>query len=83
MISEQVIGKGGFATVKRATHLPTGETVAVKIINKNHLSSEQLKKIWDEVDIHRTLHHQNIARIYEVVDTDQKLYIFMEYCVNG
>ena len=31
---KETIGSGGFAKVKRAIHLPTGEVVAVKIMDK-------------------------------------------------
>lgn len=30
----ETIGRGGFAKVKKATHLATGERVAIKILNK-------------------------------------------------
>ena len=33
----ETVGSGGFAKVKRATHLPTGEQVAVKIMDKKQL----------------------------------------------
>ena len=31
---KETVGSGGFAKVKRAVHLPTGETVAIKIMDK-------------------------------------------------
>ena len=31
---KETIGSGGFAKVKRAVHLPTGELVAIKIMDK-------------------------------------------------
>ena len=34
---KETIGSGGFAKVKRAIHLPTGETVAIKIMDKASL----------------------------------------------
>lgn len=34
---KETIGSGGFAKVKRAVHLPTGETVAIKIMDKASL----------------------------------------------
>ena len=33
----ETIGSGGFAKVKRATHLATGEQVAIKIMDKKQL----------------------------------------------
>ena len=34
---KETVGSGGFAKVKRAIHLPTGETVAIKIMDKSSL----------------------------------------------
>lgn len=31
---KETIGKGGFGRVRRAIHIPTGETVAIKIMSK-------------------------------------------------
>lgn len=39
---ERTIGTGGFAKVKLATHLLTGEKVAVKIINKESLKVDAI-----------------------------------------
>jgi maternal embryonic leucine zipper kinase len=35
--TEKTIGSGGFAKVKLATHILTGEKVAIKIMDKAHL----------------------------------------------
>ena len=36
------IGKGGFATVHKGIHIPTGEKVAIKIIDKTQLQEDPL-----------------------------------------
>ena len=33
---KETIGSGGFGKVKRAIHLPTGETVAIKVWNNDY-----------------------------------------------
>ena len=33
---KETIGSGGFGKVKRAIHLPTGETVAIKVWNNTY-----------------------------------------------
>ena len=38
-----------------------------------------------EIDIHKMLNHPNIVRLHEVIDddADDKVYLIMEYAVNG
>ena len=41
----KTIGKGNFAKVKLARHLPTGQEVAIKIIDKTQLNAGSLQKV--------------------------------------
>ena len=41
----KTIGKGNFAKVKLAKHLPTGQEVAIKIIDKTQLNPSSLQKV--------------------------------------
>lgn len=45
----KTIGKGNFAKVKLAKHLPTGRDVAIKIIDKTQLNPTSLQKLYREV----------------------------------
>lgn len=45
----KTIGKGNFAKVKLAKHLPTGKEVAIKIIDKTQLNPSSLQKLFREV----------------------------------
>jgi hypothetical protein len=42
----KTIGKGNFAKVKLARHLPTGIEVAIKIIDKTLLNPSSLQKVF-------------------------------------
>ncbi|KAI0225848.1 Serine/threonine-protein kinase MARK1 [Lamellibrachia satsuma] len=42
----KTIGKGNFAKVKLAKHVPTGREVAIKIIDKTQLNPSSLQKKW-------------------------------------
>lgn len=44
----KTIGKGNFAKVKLAKHLPTGKEVAIKIIDKTQLNPSSLQKVRQE-----------------------------------
>lgn len=45
----KTIGKGNFAKVKLAKHIPTGKEVAIKIIDKTQLNPGSLQKLFREV----------------------------------
>jgi len=79
----KTIGKGNFAKVKLAKHLPTGREVAIKIIDKTQLNQTSLQKLFREVRIMKFLDHPNIVKLYEVIETDKTLYLIMEYASGG
>ena len=84
---EETIGEGAFAKVKLAIHIPTGEKVAIKILNKEHLFEEasefnDINKIRKEINILKRIRHKNIIQLYEIMESKSHLYIVMEYCEN-
>ncbi|XP_017327451.1 serine/threonine-protein kinase MARK2 isoform X4 [Ictalurus punctatus] len=79
----KTIGKGNFAKVKLAKHIPTGKEVAVKIIDKTQLNSSSLQKLFREVRIMKLLNHPNIVKLFEVIETEKTLYLVMEYASGG
>jgi len=78
---KETIGSGGFAKVKRAVHLPTGETVAIKIMDKSSLGSD-LPRVKTEIEAMKNLHHQHICKLYQVLETSTKIYMVLEYCID-
>nr|XP_046245895.1 MAP/microtubule affinity-regulating kinase 4 isoform X1 [Scatophagus argus] len=79
----KTIGKGNFAKVKLARHIPTGREVAIKIIDKTQLNPTGLQKLFREVRIMKTLKHPNIVQLFEVIETEKTLYLIMEYASGG
>ncbi|XP_011666722.1 MAP/microtubule affinity-regulating kinase 3 isoform X2 [Strongylocentrotus purpuratus] len=79
----KTIGKGNFAKVKLAKHIPTGKEVAIKIIDKTQLNPSSLQKVYREVKIMKLLDHPNIVKLFEVIETDKTLYLAMEYASGG
>jgi len=63
--------------VKLAKHIPTGIEVAIKIIDKTALNQSSLQKLFREVRIMKQLDHPNIVKLYQVMETDQTLYLVM------
>uniref|UniRef100_A0A3Q3B6D2 non-specific serine/threonine protein kinase n=1 Tax=Kryptolebias marmoratus TaxID=37003 RepID=A0A3Q3B6D2_KRYMA len=79
----KTIGKGNFAKVKLARHVPTGREVAIKIIDKTQLNPTSLQKLFREVRIMKILNHPNIVKLFEVIETEKTLYLVMEYASGG
>ena len=84
-ILEDEIGSGGFAKVVQGIHIPTGEKVAIKVLNKLQLMEdpENLKRVEREIQILKLVKHKNIIKLYEVMETPQKIYLVMELCEGG
>lgn len=116
---EKTIGSGGFAKVKLATHVATGEKVAIKIMDKaalgvsritksasilsrawifadftaisyrpikslaELLSQEDLPRVKLEVEALKTLLHQHVCRLYQVIETESHYFMVIEYCSGG
>ncbi|XP_018328680.1 serine/threonine-protein kinase SIK3 isoform X2 [Agrilus planipennis] len=80
---EKTIGKGNFAVVKLATHVVTRTKVAIKIIDKTALDEENLTKIFRETAIMKKLRHPHITRLYQLMETNQTIYLVTEYASKG
>ena len=62
------LGKGTFSKVKLGFHIPTKQNVAVKVLNKEKIKDENdIIRINREIAILKSLHHPNIAQLYETI----------------
>ena len=84
-ILNEAIVEGSNSQVFQATHIPTGEKVAIKVLNKVKLNSqpEIKKKAENEISILKKMFHKNIIKLFEIMETSQRLYIVTEYCEGG
>lgn len=57
------LGSGRFSQVVQATHRVSGETVAVKIINKNKVGLMEKELLRTEIAILKLVEHPNIIRL--------------------
>uniref|UniRef100_A0A8C0V525 non-specific serine/threonine protein kinase n=1 Tax=Cyanistes caeruleus TaxID=156563 RepID=A0A8C0V525_CYACU len=81
----KMINKGSFAKVMEGLHIPTGEKVAIKVIDKRKAKQDYyvLKNMKREPRIHQMVKHPNVVRLYETLETDNSYYMVMELCLGG
>jgi 5'-AMP-activated protein kinase catalytic alpha subunit len=81
---DQPIGEGTFGKVRLATHVLTGEQVAVKVLEKDRISDvSDVERVAREIHILKIIRHPNLIQLYEIVETNRQLYIFTEYATGG
>ncbi|KAG4975288.1 hypothetical protein AAZX31_11G239300 [Glycine max] len=80
----KLLGQGNFAKVYHARDVRTGESVAVKVIDKEKILKiglvDQTKR---EISIMRLVKHPNVLQLYEVLATKTKIYFIIEYAKGG
>ncbi|KAL1290128.1 hypothetical protein HN51_058514 [Arachis hypogaea] len=80
----RLLGQGNFAKVYHARDLKTGDSVAIKVIDKEKILKvgmmDQTKR---EISIMRLVKHPNVLRLYEVLATKTKIYFIIEYAKGG
>ncbi|EOA20714.1 hypothetical protein CARUB_v10001030mg [Capsella rubella] len=78
------LGQGTFAKVYHARNLKSGDSVAIKVIDKERIlkvgMTEQIKR---EISVMRLLTHPNIVELHEVMATKSKIYFVMEHVKGG
>lgn len=79
----KIIGRGGSSTVYLGRLLNSDEHVAVKEIQVDGLTKEQVLAIGAEVDTMKILRHQNIIKYIGTEQVASNFYIFMEYADGG
>jgi eukaryotic-like serine/threonine-protein kinase len=62
---EELIGKGAYASVWRATHLPTSRKVAVKTLRVDLAADDVFDLFALEIQAMESMHHRYIASVYE------------------
>ncbi|KAH8823188.1 Pkinase-domain-containing protein [Flagelloscypha sp. PMI_526] len=74
----RVIGEGSYGKVRLGTHRLTGTKVAIK-----HIPKAMSAALTREIHHHRQLHHPHVTQMYEVIATEQSIWIVTELCHGG
>ena len=74
------LGQGTFGKVRLATHIFTGEKVAIKILEKDKIYQQEDKdRVEKEIKILKMIRHNNLIQLYQIIQTPKLIYIVMEY----
>ncbi|PSS07578.1 CBL-interacting serine/threonine-protein kinase [Actinidia chinensis var. chinensis] len=80
----RLLGQGTFAKVYYGKNIATGESVAIKVLNKDQVKKQGLiDQIKREISVMRLVRHPNVVELKEVMATKQKIYFVMEYVKGG
>ncbi|KAG0461246.1 hypothetical protein HPP92_021543 [Vanilla planifolia] len=80
----RTIGEGTFAKVKFAQNTETGESVAMKVLDRatiiRHKMADQIKR---EISIMKLVRHPHVVLLHEVLASRKKIYIILEFITGG
>lgn len=78
------LGQGTFGKVKAAVHIPTGEEVAVKVLEKARIREvADAQRVAREIKILKRVRHPNVVQLFEVIDTPRQICLVMERVDGG
>lgn len=78
------ISSGAFGTIMEATQISSGKPVAIKVITKGSLETEQdLLGLVTEVTVLKALKHDNILAFHKALHDEFNVYIVTEVCRGG
>ncbi|THG08193.1 hypothetical protein TEA_014368 [Camellia sinensis var. sinensis] len=84
VVLKHEIGQGNFAKVYYGRNLKSGQSVAIKVIDKEKVLKvgliDQTKR---EISTMGLVKHPNVVQLYEVMATKTKIYFIMEYAKGG
>ena len=81
---KNTIGSGNFGKVKAGIYIPTGEKVAIKIIEKSKIKEkDDLIRLERELEMLSKFEHPNIIMVSEIFENENNYYIVMDYCEGG
>ncbi|NP_001304120.1 CBL-interacting protein kinase 8 [Zea mays] len=80
----RTIGEGTFAKVKFAQNTETGESVAMKVLDRSSiLKNKMAEQIKREISIMKLVRHPNVVRLHEVLASRKKIFIILEFITGG
>ena len=78
---QSLLGEGGMGEVYKGRHEPLGDTVAIKVLKKEHAKDERMvARFRREARSTSRVQHRNVVSIFDMGQLDDgRLYLVMEY----
>jgi serine/threonine protein kinase len=74
-----VLGFGGMGVVYRARDLKLDQEIALKRVRPDRVSPERRETLRREIILARKVTHENVCRVYDLVEIDGEEFVSMEY----
>ena len=79
----KLLGKGNYSEVKKAVIKATGQSVAIKCVQKAGLNQEDEQALKEEVRILRAMNHPNVIKLEDFYEDEMSYFIVMEMAQGG
>ncbi|KAJ9442673.1 CBL-interacting serine/threonine-protein kinase 23 [Diplonema papillatum] len=80
----KTLGSGTFSKVKEGTDVETGKKYAVKIVDKQQLTTGQMEQqLKREIAIMKLLSHRNVLKMVDVLQTAKNIYLILDLLTGG
>lgn len=77
------LGKGVFSIVYKGFNVNNDNVVAIKHVNKENLKKPLLSRLYEEIDLLKSMDHPNIIKLINFYETENDCYIVLEYSKSG
>lgn len=83
-LATDIVGRGGYSIVYQGVHTGTNQVVAIKML-RHHLALQPdfLESFRKEARVISELQHDNILRVYDMLEHYQTVFIIMEHLDGG
>ncbi|XP_015077505.1 CBL-interacting protein kinase 18-like [Solanum pennellii] len=80
----RLLGQGNFGKVYYGRDLESGQTVAIKVIDKEKVQKAELtEQTKREISVMAMVKHRHVVQLYEVMATKSKIYFVIEHAKGG
>jgi serine/threonine protein kinase len=81
---QELVGKGGMASVYRAFDRVTEQTIAIKVLDEDRSASRRwVEQLGRELRLARRIKHPNVCQVFDFFDDGGRCYLTMELAPGG